>query len=102
MGIVSNQASLLLHPDAQFREHSMSSAARQMATVARLAIPHHDTFPPVLTVPFAVARTQRMMVARVKHRVENARRDEQLRGGSKAAPGLLGLALIGASQSSSH
>ena len=71
LGIISNQTSQLFNPDAQFREHRMTSAGREVATVARLAIPHHETFPGVLTIPFAVTRTQRMMVARVKHRTRH-------------------------------
>ncbi len=103
LGLASNQTLQLISADSQFRAHSISDTAQEMATVARLAIPHHDTFPAVLTVPFAVTRTQRMMVARVKHRAEAARRDDQLRSDEKAAPRLLtGLAILGASQSSNH
>jgi hypothetical protein len=103
LGIISNQASQLFNPDAQFREHRMTSAGREVATVARLAIPHHETFPGVLTIPFAITRTQRMMVARVKHRTDTASRDDQARNEPKAGSRLLtGLAILGASQSSSH
>jgi hypothetical protein len=103
LGMASNQTSLLSTSDSHFDAASMTSAAREMTTVAKLAIPHHDTFPAVLTIPFAVTRTQRMMVARVKHRAEDAHRDEQVRGEEKPGPRLLtGLALLGASQSSSH
>jgi hypothetical protein len=102
LGLASNQTSQWFTADSQFREHSLTSTAHEMATVARLAIPHHDTFPAVLTIPFAVTRTQRMMVARVKHRTEAARRDEELRNDQKPGPRLLtGLALLG-SQSSNH
>ncbi len=103
LGIVSNQTSRFFTADAQFREHSMSSAAREMATVARLTIPHHETFPAVLTIPFAITRTQRMMVTRVKHRDEAGRHDAGLNAVAKTGPRLLtGLAILGASQSSNH
>jgi hypothetical protein len=103
LGIVSNQTARWFSADAQFREHSISSAAREMTTVARLAVPHHETFPAVLTIPFAVTRTQRMTVARVKHRDEAGRHEAALSTVAKTGPRLLtGLALLGASQSSSH
>jgi len=102
LGIASNQTSPWLTADSQFREHSISSTAREVETVARLALPHHDTFPAILTIPIAVTRTQRMMVARVKHLDEAARRNDQIRGDHKTGPRLLtGLALLGA-QSSHH
>jgi hypothetical protein len=103
LGMASNQTSLLSTTDSQFGAPSTTSAAQEVATAARLAIPHHDTFPAVLTIPFAVTRTQRMMVARAKHRAETIRRDEEPRGAAKPGPRLLtGLALLGASESSSH
>jgi hypothetical protein len=103
LGIVSNQMSRFFTADEQFREHSIGSAAKEMATVARLAVPHHETFPAVMTIPFAVTRTQRMMVARAKHRDEVARHDAGLSAVAKTGPRLLtGLAILGASQSSSH
>jgi hypothetical protein len=103
LGMISNQILLLATADSRFGAAPMTSAAREVTTVARLAIPHHDTFPGVLTIPFAVTRVQRMMVARVKHRTEDVARDQQLQGEAKPGPRLLtGLALLGASQSSSH
>ena len=103
LGLASNQTSQWFSPDSQFREHSITSAAQEMATVAKLAMPHHETFPVVMTIPFAVTRTQRMIVARVKHRTEAVRREEQLRSEQKPGPRLLtGLAILGASQSSVH
>jgi hypothetical protein len=103
LGIASNQTSRWFSADVQFREHSITSAAREMATVARLAVPHHETFPAVMTIPFAVTRTQRMMVARVKHRDETGRHDVALGAVAKTTPRLLtGLAILGVSQSSSH
>ncbi len=103
LGIASNQPSQLFSPDARLRADSITSAAKEMATVARLAVAPHDTFPAVLTVPFAVTRTQRMMVAGVKHGAEDARRTEQDRSGMKAVSGFLtGLTLLGAAPSSSH
>ena len=56
-----------------------------------------------MTIPFAVTRTQRMMVARVKHRDEVGHHDAALSTVAKTGPRLLtGLAILGASQSSSH
>jgi hypothetical protein len=73
------------------------------ATVIAHAVKPQDTFPIILTVPFAVARTQREMVAHAQHHAEFANRLQRLKSDLKAAPGLVaGLALMGASQSSSH
>jgi hypothetical protein len=102
LGLASNQTSELISTHLQFGERSIASATWEMATAAKHAVVGHDALPIILTVPFAVTRTQRMMVARVKHRAEFARHGD-LRSGLKAAPGLLaGLALIGASRSPTH
>ena len=103
LGLASSQTSQLIGNNLQFGERSIASATSEMAIAARHAVGRHDALPIILTVPFAVTRTQRMMVARVKHRTEFARRVGQFPSGLKTAPGLLaGLALVGASHSPSH
>jgi len=103
LGLASNQTSQLITSHFQFEERSIASDAKAMASAAKSAVARHDALPLVLTVPFAVTRTQLMMAARVKHRVEYARRVGQFRSGLRFAPGLLaGLALIGASHSPNH
>ena len=101
LGLASIQTSQWLTSDSQFRDNSITTPAQEMATMAKLAMPHHDTFPAVLTIPFAVARAQRMMVARMKHRTDVSHRDEAPQSEGKSRPQLLtGLAILGASQSS--
>jgi len=101
LGVASDQTSQLISTHFQFGERSIATATKEIATVAKHAVARYDTLPIVLTVPFAVTRTQQMMLARVKHRAEFAHRVNQFRSGMKSAPGLLaGLALMGASSSS--
>jgi len=101
LGIASNQTSRWFATDSALRVHPISAAASEMVTIARLAAPHHANYPAVLTVPFAITRTQRMMVARMKHRPEAAALHDQT--GKGATPRILtGLAILGASQSSNQ
>ncbi len=103
LGISSNQTSQWFSVQSEFHDHSVASAANEMATVARLAVARHDTFPIILTIPFAVTRTQRMSVARVKHRAEFPQPADLSGSRLKKAPGFLaGLALIEASHASNH
>ena len=101
LGIASDQTSQWIGYHFQFGERSIAAATAEVASVATHAVAHYDTPPIVLTVPFAVTRTQQMMVARVKHRAEFAHRIDRVRTSLKAAPGLLaGLALMGATSPS--
>jgi hypothetical protein len=103
LGIASDQTSQFIGSHFRFGERSIASASQEVASVAKHAVAGYDTLPIILTVPFAVTRTQQMMVARVKHRAAFAHRVDQFRSGLKAAPGLLaGLALMGATSSSNH
>ena len=103
MGIASNQTSQLITTHFQFGERGITSAAKAVESAAKPAVARYDTPPIILTIPFAITRTQQIMVARLKHRAEFARRVGQFRSGLRSAPGLLaGLALMGATQSSSH
>jgi len=102
LGIVSEQTSQLISRHFQFGERAIITAAVAVESAAR-PLPKHQVFPMVLTIPFAVTRTQQIMVARLKQREELANRVESARGRLKGAPGLLaGLALISASQSSNR
>jgi len=103
LGLASDQTSQLISTHFRFGERTIASAATVVESAALPAGVRYGNAPIILTVPFAVRKTQQMLVARVKHRGEFASHVSQLRGGIKAAPGLLaGLALIGASQSSNH
>ena len=102
LGIASNQSRWFL-ADSHLGAHSVAAAAHEVVTIARLAAPQHETFPPVLTVPFAVTRTQRMMVARKKQRADADSLNDRSRTSTIAGPRFLtGLALLGVSQSSSN
>jgi hypothetical protein len=102
LGLASDQTSQLISTHFQFGERAIVTAAVAVESAAQPVARYH-TLPMILTVPFALTRTQQMMVARLKQRDEITHRVGQLRSGLKAAPGLLaGLALIGASQSSHH
>jgi hypothetical protein len=97
LGLASNQTSQLLATHFQFGERAVTSAAIVVETAAEPMLSKHQTFPMILTVPFAFTRAQQM-VARVKQRDEFAHRTNQVRSGFKGTPALLaGLALIGAS-----
>jgi hypothetical protein len=103
LGLAGTETSLLIgthfHPEAP----AIPSAVTPLAVEARLALTRQDTFPLILTVPFAVTRTQRMMVAPTKHRTEAGAPGDHYRNGSKPASGFLaGLALMGASQTQNH
>jgi hypothetical protein len=99
LGLVSSQTSQLFGAYSQLVEGAPTSPPSQVRTVAE----RYDAPPMMLTIPFAVTRTQRMTVATVKHRAEFANRVHQFRSTLKNAPGLLaGLAVIGASQSPGH
>jgi hypothetical protein len=100
LGVASDQTSQLITSHFQFGKPSIEFAPKPVASVAKHAVTPYDTLPIILTIPFAVTRTQRMMVARAKHRAEFAHRLGQARSDLKAAPGLLaGLALMGVSSS---
>lgn len=102
LGLASDQTSQLLRAHFQFGERAIVTAAVAVESAAQ-PVPKDHTLPMILTVPFAVTRTQQMMVARLKQRDAITHRMGQLHTSLKAAPGLLaGLALIGASQSSNH
>jgi hypothetical protein len=102
LGLASDQTSQLLRTHFQFGERAILTAAVAVESAAQ-PVPRYHTLPMILTVPFAVTRTQQMIVARLKQRDEITHRVGQIRSNLKAAPGLLaGLALIGASQSSHH
>ncbi len=99
LGLASDQTSQLLRAHFQFGESAIVTAAVAVESAAQPVARYH-TLPMILTIPFAVTRTQQMMVARLKQRDEITHRVAQLHTSLKAAPGLLaGLALIGASQS---
>lgn len=99
LGITSNDTSQLISAHFRSGGQSFAVAAEAVAEAATEPATRHDTLPIVLTIPFAVTRTQQMMVARLKHRAELAHRMELVRANLKSAPGFLaGLALIGASQ----
>lgn len=103
LGLASDQTSQLIRTHFRFGEHAIITAAKAVESAAKPAIARNDALPLILTVPIAITRTQQMVVARVKHRAEFARRVGQVRSAVKAAPGLLtSLALIGASQSPSR
>lgn len=102
LGIVSDQTSQLISRHFQFGERAIVTVEVAVESATK-PLPKHQVLPMILTVPFAVTRTQQMMVARMKQREVIAGRVENVRGRLKGAPGLLaGLALISASQSSNH
>jgi hypothetical protein len=79
--------------------HSVVAAWNESAVTAQLSTTRYDALPIVLTTPFAVIRTQRMAVARLKHRTDFANRMTKFRGSLKSPPSLLtSLALLQASQ----
>jgi len=103
LGLASSQSSRLIKSHFQLGERSIASVAKAMASAAKPAVARHDALPLILTVPFAVTRTQQILAARLKYRAEFGLRVGQFRSRLRSAPGLLaGLALIGASQSPSH
>jgi hypothetical protein len=103
LGLASDQTSQLIDSYFSFGASSVVSTARVAVTPSTYAIARHGEVPIVLTIPLAVTRTQRMMVARLKHHRDFAHRSAGLRGELKSAQGLLaGLALLGASQMHSH
>ncbi|HXN84762.1 MAG TPA: hypothetical protein VN867_01770 [Candidatus Binataceae bacterium] len=80
-------------------EHSIMSLWNEGAVTAQLSTTRYEALPIVLTTPFAVIRTQRMMVAKLKHRTEFANRVTKFRASIKSSPSLLtSLALLQASQ----
>jgi hypothetical protein len=103
LGLATNQTLQLISAHFQSGERSIASATSITPSAAKPVGARYDTPPIILTVPFAVTRTQQMMVARAKHRADFAHRVDRFRSGLKAAPGLIaGLALLGVSQSPSH
>jgi hypothetical protein len=80
-------------------EHSLVSVWNESAVTAQLSTTRYGALPIVLTTPFAVIRTQRMVVARLKHRADYASRAMRFRAGVKSSPSFLAsLALLQASQ----
>lgn len=98
LGLASDETSRLLGKHFQLGERAIASAAVVVETAAPSTL-RAQNFPMMLTIPFAVTRTQQVMVARLKQRTELAQRISQVRTRVRTAPGLLaGLALIGATQ----
>lgn len=100
LAIVAMQTSQLIGTNLRSDEASAASAESSQPLSSDPAVARYDALPMVLTIPFAVTHTQQVMVARLKHRSDFAKRIARFRGGLKDAPRLIaGLALIGASQS---
>lgn len=93
------QNSRLLQTNFADLGHSVAGAWNEAAVTAQPSTTSYEALPIVLTVPFAVTRTQRMMVARLKHRPDYANRAIKFRAGLKTSPSFLAsLALLQASQ----
>jgi hypothetical protein len=93
------QNSRLMQTNFADLEHSIVGALNAGAVTAELTTTRHDALPIVLTTQFAMIRTQRMMVARLKHRTDFANRVTKFRDNFKTSPNLLtSLALLQASQ----
>ena len=98
-GSANLQNSRLIQTNLADLEHSLVSAWNEGAVTAQLSTTRYDALPIVLTTPFAVIRTQRMVVARLKHRADFASRAMKFRASMKSSPSLLtSLALLQASQ----
>ena len=98
LAVVAIQTSPLIGTYPQSSERSITPAE---TSLNHPAVAQYHGIPMVLTVPFAVTRTQQVMVARLKHRAQFTEGFGTLRAHLKAAPGLIaGLAIIQASQSS--
>jgi len=96
LGILSGRASQKISDHFPFDERAIAADASAAELPAEAAVTRRHAFPIILTVPLAVTRTQRMMVARMKHRGEDTSR---IRRTVSSARGVLaGLALIGASE----
>jgi hypothetical protein len=98
LGLASDETSQLFGRHFQLGQRAIASAAVVVETATPASL-RSQNFPMMLTIPFAVTRTQQIMVARLKQRAQFAQRISRARGRVKTAPGLIaGLALIGASQ----
>jgi hypothetical protein len=102
LGLTSDETYRLLGRHFPVGQRAIASAAVVVES-ATPVIGRAQTFPMFLTIPFAVTRTQQIMVARLKQRAQFAQRVSQVRSRINTAPGLLAsLALIGASQTGRH
>jgi hypothetical protein len=80
-------------------DQAVADAWNADAVSSRLDTASYEALPIVLTIPFAVTRTQRMMVAKLKHRSDFANRAVKFRTGFKSSPSFVAsLALLQASQ----
>jgi hypothetical protein len=99
LGLLSGQASQMISDHFPLGASALRSDASAAVSPIGPVVARHDALPIVLTVPLAVTRTQRLMVARMKHQGEIAARPGRIRRGVASAQGLLaGLALMGAAQ----
>jgi hypothetical protein len=99
LGLLSGQASQMIGEHFPFGAAALGSDARAAVWPVGGGGARHEALPIILTIPLAVTRTQRMMVARVKHQGEADEHAGRIRRGIRSTRGLLaGLALMGASQ----
>jgi hypothetical protein len=99
LGLLSGQASQMIGDHFPFGAHALSSDARAAVWPVGAGGARHEALPIILTIPLAVTRTQRMVVARVKHQGEIGAHVGPIRRALSSTQGLLaGLALMGATQ----
>jgi len=103
LGLAGDQTLLFISDHFPFGSRTIASSVGAAVTPDTSAGARYGKFPLILTIPLAVTRTQRMMVARLKHHREFAEHHGRIRRELKSAQGLLaGLALLGASQAHGH
>ena len=99
LGLLSGQASQMIAEHFPLDAPAMESDTRAAAAPVAPTVARHDALPVVLTIPLAVTRTQRLMVARLKHHGHLGEHAGRIRRGvASAREFVAGLALIGASQ----
>ena len=103
LGLLSSQASQLIGERFPFGGRVLGSNASAAESPLRLQVARHADLPIILTVPVALTRTQRTIVARMKQDGELDAHPGRVRSALGSARGLLaGLALIGAAQPQGH
>jgi len=99
LGLLSGQASQMIADHFPLGARALGSDARAAESPIGRVVARHDALPIVLTIPLAVTRTQRLMVAQMKHQGKIGAHPGRIRRGITSAREMLtGLALIGASQ----